>query len=251
MRILAYYTLGYQASYIEPLALSIKSLLHFNPDVTVWILCDEHLIEQVRAKIPDIPIFTQPRSPTPEVASMQKLSIFSQDLSGFDKVIYIDSDILVGLPIHPMLERVTNPEKLYVYAESTLHNCHTHIYFSLQNYTTSDLQYFINNHIYVFNAGLFAFIPTDTMRAHFAGVNEMIRTHRGSFFYEQSFMNVYFNKRNLADYSIFVKDNYTMHASNHSPKNTLLHFSGSPGAGESKTSRMTSYAQIHMPYLLT
>lgn len=251
MRVLAYYTVGYQSTYITPMALSIKSLRHFHPDITVWVLCDEKLVEKVWETIPDITIHAHPNSATPENASMQKLSIFDHDLTGFDKVIYIDADILVGIPIIPLLERVTNPDKIYVYKEKDSFMEHNQIYWSLRSYTRDDIKYFIDNNIFVFNAGLFSFIPSAIMQAHFNGVRELVRTHKGTFFYEQSFMNVYFNKRNLADYSIFIPSNYSMHATISAPSNTILHFCGSPGDGSSKLTRMTDYASRYMPYLLT
>ena len=48
------------------------------------------------------------------------------------------------------------------------------------------------------------------VKEHFDNILEMVRTHIGEFYYEQSFMNVYFNLRNLADIKVINKNNYTL-----------------------------------------
>ena len=241
MRYLAYYTVGYQASYIKVMELSIRSLRVYNPDIDIRIICDTQFRDEVSALFPYAQICKRPNSPTPETASMQKISIFQEDLSGYDTVIFIDSDILVGIPISSLLDRVVDDNRLYAYAESNNISDHSHIYWSLNTYTAEDINFFKTNYIRIFNAGLFSFRPSDAMREHFHNIQEMIRIHKGPFFYEQSFMNVYFNTRKLVDYSIWTPDNYIMHANTTSRPATILHFCGNPGNGKSKIDRMTNY----------
>jgi alpha-N-acetylglucosamine transferase len=241
MKYLAYYTVGYQPSYITVMELSIRSMRMYNPEIDIRIICDIQFREKVARLFPDARICERPNSATPEIASMQKLSIFQEDLSGYDAILFIDSDILVGIPIASLLDRVVNDNRLYAYAESNDISDHRHIYWSLNKYTDADINFFTTNYIRIFNAGLFSFRPSDAIRDHFCNIQEMIRIHKGPFFYEQSFMNVYFNTRNLVDYSIWTPENYIMHASNTSTPVGILHFCGSPGNGGSKIHRMTSY----------
>jgi lipopolysaccharide biosynthesis glycosyltransferase len=241
MKYLAYYTIGFQTSYIPVLELSIKSLRKSNPDIDIRILCDTQFKEQIALMVPEAHICERPNSRTPEAASMQKLSVFREDMSAYDTIIFIDSDILVGIPLSPLLSRVENEHELYAFAEKEEQSAHTDIAWSLRNYSNSDLDFFKENSIRVFNAGLFAFKPSEIMKTYFEAIESMIREYRGEFFYEQSFMNVYFNKRNLINYAVFTNENYKMFVTPETPPDMILHFCGGPGNGISKLFRMRSY----------
>jgi alpha-N-acetylglucosamine transferase len=243
MKCLAYYTIGYQSKYIDILQLSIQSLRLHNPYIDIRILCDEQFTKQVSEIFPYAEIYSRPDSSNPETASMQKLSIFHEDISKYDTVIFIDSDILIGIPLLPLLAKIDNDNQLYVYAEKEDQSAHKLLYWSLCSYNNETLDFFAANNIRVFNAGLFAFKPSNTMKTHFTNVETMIHNHSGSYFYEQSFMNVYFNKNNLTNCSIWNNDNYIMFAKNDSNPQTILHFSGSPGEGKYKLERMMSYIE--------
>jgi lipopolysaccharide biosynthesis glycosyltransferase len=241
MKLLAYYTIGFQPSYITILEYSIKSLRKYNPDIDIIILCDTQFKNIIAQIFPYARICERPNSRTPEAASMQKLSIFDEDISGYDSVIFIDSDILVGIPLAPLLSQVTNENQLYAFAEMEEQSAHTDIMWSLANYSSEQLAFFQENNIRVINAGLFAFKPTNIMKTHFDNINEMIAGHKGKFFYEQSFMNVYFNTRNIVNYSVFARENYSMPVTLSTPPTMILHFCGGPGFAMSKINRMRSY----------
>lgn len=243
MKYLAYYTIGFQESYIPVLELSIKSLRKFNPDIDIRVLCDIQFKDKIVSILPDVHICERPNSSTAMIASIHKLSVFHEDVSEYDAIIFIDSDILVGMPLDSLLSRIENENQLYAFAEGENQSAHTHIFWSLQNYSNDDLAFFKEHNIRVFNAGLFAFKPSESMKSHFTAIETMIHEYTGPFFYEQSFMNVYFNKRNLINYSVFTSNNYSMHASNKSPPSMILHFCGGPGDGQSKLCRMNSYIQ--------
>jgi alpha-N-acetylglucosamine transferase len=241
MKFLAYYTIGYQESYITILKLSIKSLRKYNPDIDIRILCDIQFKDEIMRMFPDVQIYERPNSSTPQLASMQKLSIFNEDLSDYDTVLFIDSDILIGIPLTELLSQVINEEKLYAFAEKEDQSAHKYIFWSFEDYSNDQLHFFQENNIRVINAGLFAFKPTNIMKMHFDNINAMICNHNGKFFYEQSFMNVYFNTRNLVDYSLWTNKNYSMDVTLSTPPNMILHFSGDPGIAMSKIYRMNSY----------
>lgn len=249
MKDLVYYTIGYSPSYVDITELSIRTLRMFGWSGDIMILCDESLRELCTQRIANVEIVTFPDSKTPQEASMRKVTIF--DVPGiemYDRVLFLDSDIVVHVDVSTLFARVTNPELLYVSTESTDQGCHRHVYFSLENYTEDQLQHFKRHSVHVFNAGTFAFVRGVTMQQHFAAVRGMIAAHKGNFFYEQSFLNVYFNTRGITDRSLFSSERYAFHHGdtlNHAGK--LVHFCGNPGVGLEKIARMTGYMKHRIP----
>ena len=248
MKNLVYYTVGYSPSYVDITELSIRTLRTFGWSGDVMILCDQSLVEQCRQRISNVIIHSGSDSKTPHEASMRKLTIFDvPDIDTYDRVLFLDSDIIVHVDVSTLFPLVANPNLLYVSTESTNQDCHRHLYFSLENYTVGQLQHYKDNSVHVFNAGTFAFIRDNVMREHFAAVRAMIASHTGPFFYEQSFLNVYFNTRGNTDRTLFSSDRYVFHHGdtlNHAGK--LIHFCGNPGVGSEKIMRMTGYLQNHI-----
>lgn len=248
MKNLVYYTIGYSPSYVEITKLSIQTLRMFGWSGDIMILCDESLREMCLQCIANVEIVTFPDSKTTQEASMRKLTIF--DVPGidvYDRILFLDSDVIVHVDVSTLFARVTDPRLLYVSTESTNQDCHRQLYFSLENYTDSQLQHFEEHSIHVFNAGTFAFARGHMMNEHFDTVRAMIASHMGSFFYEQSFLNVYFNTRALTDRALFSSDRYVFHHGdmlNHVGK--LIHFCGNPGNGSEKIARMTAYMENHI-----
>jgi len=212
------------------------------------ILCDQSLVEQCSQRIPNVIIHSGPDSKTPYEASMRKLTIFDvPGIDTYDRVLFLDSDIIVHIDVSTLFPLVADPNLLYVSTESTNQDCHSQLYFSLENYSASQLRYYEDNSIYVFNAGTFAFVRSQVMQEHFAAVRAMITGYIGAFFYEQSFLNVYFNTRGNTDRSLFSSDRYVFHHGdtlNHVGK--IVHFCGNPGRGSEKIMRMTSYVRNHI-----
>ena len=52
------------------------------------------------------------------------------------------------------------------------------------------------------------------MKIHFTAIKSIIKSHTSEFFYEQSFMNYYFNLINFTDRSVFTSDNYILFPKN-------------------------------------
>jgi hypothetical protein len=249
---LAYFTFGFNSSYIDILKLAIKSLKYFHPEIDILIICDEKFIPLCSSTFPGIRIEKCTNSTSPEMASTHKLNIFDYDLSGYDKIMYIDSDMLLHGKIDSILDNITNPDLLYVYAESDDFNNHKTLWWSLNNYTPEQLEFFKTNNILVFNAGLFIFLNSDFMKTHFSNIRLFINSYRGPFFYEQSFMNVYFNLKNKTNTSVINTTNYAMMPKdNINYSNKIIHFAGSPGISGPKIARMTKYITRFMPFLLS
>lgn len=248
---LVYFTLGYNIQFLDLLRLSIKSMKLFEKDMDIFIICDELFVETcISSFIEDKNIKVLPikNSKSKQEASIHKLNIFDYDISNYEKVLFVDCDILFHTEItKSIFEKITS-NKLYVYTEFTDLSWHTQLYFSLQTYLPSQLEYFKQNQIYVFNAGLFGFVNTPEMKNHFNNIRSIISNHKGPFFYEQSFMNYYFNLNNQTDRLILTTKNYEMFHS--TPENInsnkifeskLIHFCGADTGANTKLCRMEKY----------
>ena len=255
MKKLVYYTLGYSNKYLDITNLSIKSLLYYNKDIDIIILIDEQFYDKsisLKQLDPKIKIISTSNSLSAQEASMRKIDIFNYDIQSYDVVLYIDSDILIDCSLEDACNKINMTDKLCVGSEKSNLDGHKEIYWSLNNYTYEQLEYFRQNNIYVFNAGLFGFKPTNQMKNHFTAIKSIIKSHTGAFFYEQSFMNYYFNLINSTDRSVFTSDNYILFPKKDKEyKNTIIHFCGiDNNLGNYKLYQMTNYIKNFMPYLL-
>lgn len=245
---LVYYTVGYSPVYIDILALSITSLRNSGYSGDIAVICDHSLLPRCKESIGDnVRYMRLPDSKTPEEASMNKLRIF--DLPGiesYDRVLFLDSDILVHTSVYSIFRGITRPGILYVYSETTKQEDHKSLIWSLQDYTPLDLAIFQMTPVHVFNAGCFAFVRGDGMRNHFLAIQGRIVSHTGRFFYEQSFMNAYFNRNGQTDRTLLTEKNYVFDKGNQSYQGRLVHFAGDPGSGKTKLQRMKDYARTHL-----
>jgi lipopolysaccharide biosynthesis glycosyltransferase len=178
---------------------------------------------------------------------MHKLDIHDfPELYKFINILYVDLDCIFQGDILKILNNKLEDNKLYVMSENTNIASHKEHFWSLDNYSGEDINFFTNNNIYVFNAGCFLFKNTHGIKDHFLKLKELIKNHTGDFFYEQSFMNVYFNKLNIVDYTIITRELYRLEFFN--PTETLseliVHFCGGPGNGASKIERINAYYKI-------
>ena len=251
---LIYYTIGFSDLYKNCIDLSIKSLKYFTKgkesEYDIIILCDNSFYTSLKVMFPSIKIISSYDSNTPEIASMRKLDIFDYDIQSYDKVLFIDSDILIHMNVLDYIKKIDKEDVLYVCTEHKEQKQHMCLYYSLVNYTREQLEYFNRNNIHVFNAGLFGFIPSNQMKNHFDNIRDNIKKHTGKFYYEQSFMNVYFNLSNKTNRDLFTRENYILGPIYKEYKDSLLHFCGSPGNGTIKYNAMLKYSKEFMPYLL-
>ncbi len=249
MKDLVYYTVGFSRAYIRVLKLSIQSLRVSGWQGDVAVICDASFLSQCQSEIgTNVQYLTFPDSKTPEEASINKLRIFElPSIRSYDRIFFLDSDIVVHMNMQTLFDRVTRSGILYVFTENNEHRCHSDILYGLKDYTEEELASFRANSVYVFNAGCFAFRMTDAMKTHFDAILTMISTHVGPFFYEQSFMNAYFNRNGQTDRTLLVTSNYVFPPIEGRPyRNNLLHFAGDPGRGDQKYQRMRRYMWAYL-----
>lgn len=219
MRHLLYYTVGFNPKYIDVLALSIRCVRRKNSH-DILVICDESLVsvcEDALNGVANIRVVPCADSTDAMDSSFKKMNIHAYDISKYDKIMYIDSDILVDVDLEYFFNRI-HGGKLYAYAENFDVQSHTRKQFSLMSYTEKELGFLVLKKIGVFNAGLFGFEISRDMKTHFETIVAMKDAYEGKYYYEQSFMNVYFNLRNLMDTTLINDSNCQM---NFCPKDII------------------------------
>jgi len=249
MNHLYYYTIGYGEKYIDCLILSIESLRKVTSS-DIIILSDAQFVNRLSLLFSDtITIYSCPDTTTPEEACMRKLCIFDYNIDKYDTVIFLDSDILIYNLIDNLSQQITDPELLYVYTESHEQRSHKNLFWSLRNYTVSQLNYFRKNNIKVFNAGMFGFKPSESIKMDFDAIRTLIKDNlqvKLPFFYEQSFMNYYFNLKNNTNRDVFNDLNYKMFPKPDTIyKDYIIHFCGTINHGDKKYIRMKEYKELN------
>lgn len=128
------------------------------------------------------------------LASIQKLKIYDfQEIDNYNKILFIDADTVAIKNINSTftLDVSSNSFEVskYTFAVSNPFN----MIHSLKSFSLDELNYAVRNNVKPFNAGQFMFKNTLKMRKHFENVNWLYDIWPGSYFYEQSFLNYYFN----------------------------------------------------------
>jgi hypothetical protein len=84
------------------------------------------------------------------------------------------------------------------------------------------------------------------MREHFSNILEKIKNHMGYFYYEQSFMNAYFNMNNQTDRTAITNDNYVMFPKAIKYEGKLIHVCGAAGNAKPKYEIMSWYYNTYL-----
>lgn len=209
MQNLIYFVIGGNPDYVKLLEFCIKTirLCPENDIFDILVMCDKDY-EQYVKHLPIQHIHITADNHTTERVSTRKMEIFVfNKITEYEKVLYLDCDIVIAGNLADIIHQVTDKNKLYVCNEKFgleyNANDNASSFFSRidRPYTEEDIKFFRINKIYPFNAGEFAFCVSSDMKAHFNYIVCEIDKHYGTqaYFYEQCFMNEYFNRRNLTD----------------------------------------------------
>lgn len=148
------------------------------------------------------------RDKTLEEEKLRRVAIFSEypQIKKYEKAMYIDYDCIVERDLVPLVLAKSKLKDgiLYPYPEG-IDAAHMQIFYGLQDYEEAELRKFREQGVAVFSCGVFMFRPTSAMEGHLSRVVDLARTSKVKHFYEQSFMNIYFNRKGLADTSILEK----------------------------------------------
>jgi lipopolysaccharide biosynthesis glycosyltransferase len=233
---LIYFTIGGNPLYARLLKLCITSLVSktskeaFNIDIMVMCSQDyKQYIDHIKG-IDDVWIV--PNSRNGVEASMKKVMIYKYPkINEYKSVIYLDSDIVAVGDVCKLFDvmndddDIVDKDVLYVFEEHQDAKFHNERFWSLGGYTDEKIKEFEKMKQGVFNCGHWGFHVSPVMLAHFKAVFKMIQDYnKKDYFYEQSFMNVYFNTRYLTK-PVFNKHIFIPYLSDKFPRskdNTVL-----------------------------
>ncbi len=250
MKDLVYYTVGGSPEYVHILAASIDSLREFGgnrKNYDILVMCDEHFREHL-ASLDIDHIHMTPVNATPVHASMRKTEIFRfSGIERYSRVLFLDCDIVIGKSLENVFESIERSDVLYVKPENKDPESHKNMYYSRQDlpYSDAELKGLARDQVYAFNAGQFAFRVSPVMRENFEAVargteNYDERIH----FYEQSFMNAYFNRARAVDYSLDPHIRLFAQIHMTAPPKAINHFCGATASIGEKLDWMERYYEF-------
>jgi lipopolysaccharide biosynthesis glycosyltransferase len=106
---------------------------------------------------------------------MYKLNIYNyENIDEYENIMFIDGDIYCFYDMGKFFECNLTNNTLYACYESTNNSSHMDKWFGFADYTQENLNYFKNNNIYVFNAGLYMFKNNDSMKTHFKQIQKNV-----------------------------------------------------------------------------
>ena len=238
---LIYFTLFNDPAYVEVLNICLKSIDKNTPtkNFDVLIITDEAtkpLLSQLQVLSSfNVKYLLQGQITDPIAASAQKLRITEfTEINDYKKILFLDADILLFGDINSFF--IDDIEDNYLDVVKVDGGNPVSTNHSLKFFDETELNYIMNNRILPFNAGHFLFNNTKKMQEHFNVVYWLYLVWPGAYFYEQSFMNYYFN--------IFVKntkfnviDKYIQIGLEDKVQSKAVHFVG----GNSKIDAMNAY----------
>lgn len=228
---LVYFTLGHDPEYVNLTKFCLYSMLLNSPNISnrldVMIMCDESYEPYVRTHIPYAHVFLTDKNESAAQTSMRKLEIFSYPtIDNYEHILYLDGDVVVTKDITELFKLDISNDILYVKKETEDINAFNMLFFGLRAYTEDHMRMFQEKKHCPFNAGHFLFKNSIEMKHHFNNILNMIKEWKGDFFYEQSFMNHYFQlngkyNTHVLDAHISLYDGVTLtHMDDHA---TLIH----------------------------
>lgn len=186
-------------------------------------------------------------------ASIQKIKVFDyKNINQYGKILFLDLDILVVGDLSKIFNQPASPNILYSAIHKFSQELHKTEYHTVSPYTQSQMIRFSEKNIFAFNAGQFFFFNTKTMQYHFTNIKEFIKIWDGKYFFEQSFMNTYFNVLQMSNVFKFM-DHFNFISINSQQVNyvptketVFVHYMGSVTNAKSKV----AFMKEHYPHLL-
>ena len=245
---LIYFTLGFNEEFVKMVKCCIRSII-VNASVInfdILILHDPKVdVSQFHQLFPEISFhfLELPEARDGVEASMNKLKIFSFDqIWKYSKVLFLDADIIFGkIDLKDVFEMRLKYDTFY----STIHeSCHiaTHqtFFHTIRQYTKDEMEKFKENNLKPFNAGQFMFRVSSLMQEHFENVLHLVSIWKKNYFFEQAFLNYYFNS-NLASDTETMRKYFSIYyiGKNHMneltlDKSKIVHYAGNPCDSQTK-----------------
>jgi lipopolysaccharide biosynthesis glycosyltransferase len=233
---LVYYAIGGDPGYSKMLQYSIETLMDSeeNKKIKVVVICEKEYSFNLKNINVELLIVKKNK-----INHSKKLEIFSyKKINQYKKVMYLDCDITIRGSLIPLFEQIKDDGKIQVVPERS--RIHKSRFFECldEPYDMATLQFFTDKGILPFNSGQFGFWVSETMRNHFKKIIERSKSYDPKkHFYEQSFMNNYFNRINLVGYEIekFVQ---IFSSKMYNREKTVNHFCGATTPWKTKLKMM-------------
>lgn len=247
---LIYFVIGGDSSYASLLEYCIHTIrcTPSNDAYDLMIMCDANYrphVEHLPARI-----HVTPNNETHVIASMRKTEIFSvPGIEKYDKILYLDCDIVVQGSLEPLFGELTDQTKLYVLPED---GNHTGEYWHRNDrpYDQATLDDFAAKGVLTFNCGQFAFVNSPHIRAHMNSVATAIQTEYDPriHFYEQVFMNDVFNRSGDVTYELTKHCLISNASTSQIPDTTctVTHFANASYHYTRKLALMKNYHMSHV-----
>jgi len=267
---LLYYTV-FGVEYAMLLELSLKSIINTkqNKIFDILLITDVYTLKILRTIsclnefVWDYHLVSQPIDGVE--ASICKLKIYEYSkLKEYSKILFLDADVIScgyfsDIFLHSTrgrFEAVRSPLERRNFSNFPNLIRGATLSHSLSFFTEKNKEFILNNDHPVFNAGHFYFENTEQMKEHFKNILWLLEVWPSAYFFEQSFMNQYFNLNKLTSYLILDKHIcVTMHLfkeastlaetieKQHKDSHTLIHFAGSTTLGKIKYHFITRYCK--------
>ena len=247
-RSLVYFTINTDEKYLSLLRVCLRSIIKNASDLSnidfLIIGNSWDAYQALRSEFKEIEIYYhQVKAPRDGVAaSMNKLHIFDFPFAiNYQKILFLDCDIIFTQDIVRIFESKICDSKIY----STIHegaydsllNTREH---NITNYTKEVVRSLSHSGIVAFNTGQFLMLGSEKMKRHFENINLIRSLWQKEYFFEQSFLNTYFNYNFASDTKV-LNDFFCIYyiGDHHIDSLTLdksrnIHYAGSPCDGSTK-----------------
>jgi hypothetical protein len=250
---LIYFTLFGKDEYVELLKILLKSLRKQSyKNFEILFITDDETKKKI-TQLNDLKYFKCNYFIVEKVtdsvqASMQKLRIYEwEKINKYRNILFLDVDIIVVGDIKNILCGKGKQNIFYSAIHNSSQSLHRTPYHCLIDYSDEQLRMFEKKAITTINAGQFFFRNTNTMREHFENINSFVKIWNGRYFFEQSFLNYYFNLLEIADTKTF-KEQFQFISINENQTNkkfgknaVVVHFMGNACNGIGKLEFMKKY----------
>lgn len=177
----------------------------------------------------------------PEESSINKLNILKLDLSKYEKVLYLDSDVLVCGDVNPIFSKI---KKISVGEERELMCANN--WFGAYTFSPEEIGECISKKIHGINAGIFGF--TVDYSAHLLNILQLVSSdpNKQSYAEQPSFNRYLFKNQHL--YESNLTDDIALFAKPERFKEyvgkTFLHFCGGIGSYDRKYGEMKEMMRL-------
>ena len=242
--------------YIKMFKIFLKSLVLFSDmsSFDLMIITDERSEEYIK-NIKELNKFTYDVLIRPDEEDLKHSLLRKFDIAHYEKfmdysrILYIDIDVIVQKDIKNIFKSVPKllSNTLYATKEGTLEGR----YWYLNSYHESNIEKLKKEKIDSFNSGMFMFKPDAKMKKHFLKLKTFAENYYEKngeksveSFFDQSFMNYYFNINRLSN-TEYMNEMYVMFpdTDKYYPNKTVLHIAGL-GRYKEKSKIMNKYLKF-------